>query len=138
MTLATPFVGLGGPGGVRSADNAGGHYTDTILQAGSIGDVLDTMGRKLDSAGRQLVRGVMPIDTVVCLAAGLYVFRNRERLLGPTGTAAGWRACLVAGFAGSILGSLANDSGPVLLVIGSFGLACVLAYVRGDPRLGDP
>ncbi len=138
VTLATPFVGLAALAGFDLLTNAGGHYTDTILQAGSIGDVLDTLGRKLDSAGRQLVRGVMPIDTVVCLAAGLYVFRNRERLLGPTGTAAGWRACLVAGFAGSILGSLANDSGPVLLVIGSFGLACVLAYVRGDPRLGDP
>lgn len=138
LTLATPFVGLAVLAGFDLLTSAGGHYTNTILQAGSIGDVLDTMGRKLDSARRQLVRGVMPINTAVCLAAGVYVFHNRDRLLAPTGTAGGWRACLVAGFAGSVVGSVANDSGPVLLVIGSFGLACVLAYVRGDPRLGEP
>ena len=138
LAVATPFVGLVALAGFDLVTSAGGHYTHTILQASSIGDVLDTMGRKLDSARRQLIRGVMPINTVVCLAAGMYVFRHRDRVLAPTGAAAGWRACLVAGFAGSILGSLANDSGPVLLVIGSFGLACVLGYVRGDPRLGAP
>jgi len=138
LTCATPFIGLAGLAGLDLLTHAGGHYTNTILHAASLGDVLATIRRKLDSAAGQLVKGVMPINTGVCLIAGAYVIRNRDRLLAPTGTAAGWRACLVAGFTGSILGSLANDSGPVLLVIGCFGLACVLAYVRGDPRLAEP
>jgi hypothetical protein len=138
LTGATPFIGLAALAGLDLLTNAGGHYTSTILDAGSIGDVVATVNRKLDSAWRQLRHGVMPINTAVCLAAGAYVIHNRERVLKPTGTAVGWRACLVAGFTGSILGSLANDSGPVLLVIGCFGLACVLAYVRGDPRLAEP
>jgi hypothetical protein len=137
LTGATPFIGLAGLAGLDLLTSAGGHYTNTILHAGSVGDVLDTVNRKLDSAWRQLRHGVMPIDTAICLAAGAYVIRNRDRILAPTGKAAGWRACLVAGFTGSILGSLTNDSGPVLLVIGCFGLACVLAYVRGDPRLAE-
>jgi hypothetical protein len=138
LTCATPLIGLAGLAGLDLVTNAGGHYTTTILHARSIGDVLDTVRRKLDAAAGQLVKGVMPIDTAVCLGAGCYVIRNRDHLLAPTGTAAAWRACLVAGFTGSIVGSLANDSGPVLLVIGCFGLACVLAYVRGDPRLAEP
>jgi hypothetical protein len=138
LTGATPFIGLAGLAGLDLLTNAGGHYTNTILHAGSVGDVLDTVNRKLGSASRELLHGVMPLNTAVCLAGGAYVIRNRDRVLAPTGTAAGWRACLVAGFTGSILGSLANDSGPVLLVIGCFGLACVLAYVRGDPRLAEP
>jgi hypothetical protein len=138
LVAATPFLGLAALAALDLLTRAGGHYTTTILHAGSVGDVVDTLRRKLDAAFEVLVKGVMPIDTAVCLAGGVYVIRNRDRLLAPTGAAGGWRACLVAGFAGSILGSLANDSGPVLLVIGCFGLACVLAYLRGDPRLADP
>jgi hypothetical protein len=137
VTSATPFLGLIGLAGLDLLTRAGGHYTNRILHAGSIDDVLDTLGQRLDSASRQLAHGVMPINTAVCLLGGAYMIRNRDHLLGPTGRATGWRACLVAGFVGSLLGSLANDSGPVLLVIGCFGLGCVVAYVRGDPRLAD-
>jgi hypothetical protein len=138
LTCATPFIGLACLAGLDLLTRAGGHYTNTILHAGSIDDVLDTLNRKLSSAVRQLVKGVMPILTLVCLAAGAYVIRKRDRVLAPAGTAPAWRACLVAGFTGSILGSVANDSGPVLLVIGCFGLGCVVAYLRGDPRLAEP
>jgi hypothetical protein len=138
LTIAAPFIGLAGLAALDLLTNAGGHYTTTILDAGSLADVFDTLHRKLDAALGQLVKGLMPLDTFVCLAAGVYVIRNRDRVLAPTGAAAAWRACLVAGFTGSILGSLANDSGPVLLVVGCFGLACVLAYLRGDPRLAEP
>jgi hypothetical protein len=138
LTVATPFIGLACLAGLDLVTRAGGHYTNTILHAGSLDDVFSTIDRKLDSAIGQLVKGVMPLNTAVCLAAGAYVIRNHARVLAPTGKAVAWRACLVAGFTGSILGSLANDSGPVLLVIGCFGLACVLAYLRGDPRLAEP
>jgi hypothetical protein len=45
-----------------------------------------------------------------------------------------WQAALAGGLAASIAGTLFNDSGPVLLVYGTFVLACLTAYVRGDPR----
>jgi hypothetical protein len=135
---AVPFVGLAVLAGLDLATGAGGHFTGTVLQAGSAGDVADTFRRKLEAASRELRKGVMPINTVVCLVAGAYAIRRRERVLGPVENRGGWRALLIGGFAAGVVGSLTNDSGPVLLVIASFGLACVIAYVHGGPRSEPP
>ncbi len=133
LACAVPLLGLAALAGLDLATGAGGHFTRTVLDAGSTGDVADTLRRKLDAAWRSLRRGVMPIDTVVCLAAAVYVARRRERVLGPVAGGAGWRACLVGGFVAGVLGSIFNDSGPQLLVIASFGLVCVVAYIHGRP-----
>jgi hypothetical protein len=134
---AVPFAGLGALALFDSLTGAGGHYTQTVLHANSAGDVLDTFRRKLEGAWRELRHGVMPLNTAVCLAGAAYAIRHRVRVLAPLGDAHVWWACLGGAFAGSLLGSLANDSGPLLLVVGSFGIACVIAYVRGDPRLDE-
>jgi hypothetical protein len=39
----------------------------------------------------------------------------------------------VAGIAGAVT----NDSGPLLMVVAVFVLACVSAYIQGDPKLAD-
>jgi hypothetical protein len=129
LACAVPLVGLCALAGLDLATSAGGHFTTSVLDAGSGGDLLDTLRRKLAAAGRSFRRGLLPLDTVVCLAAALWVWRARASLLDGVGV--GWRACLVGGFAGGVLGSVFNDSGPQLLVIACFGLGCVLAYLRG-------
>jgi hypothetical protein len=138
LACAVPLLGLAALAGLDLATGAGGHFTRTVLDAGSTGDLADTLRRKLDAAWRSWRRGLLPIDTVVCLAAAVYVVRQRARVLAPVAAAAGWRACLVGGFAGGVLGSVFNDSGPQLLVIASFGLGCVLAYLHGGPRSYPP
>ena len=133
LAAGVPLAGLVALAGLDLVTRAGGHFTGTVLDAGSIGDVGATIGRKLADAFRQLRRGVMPIDTAVCLAAAAYALRRPARVLGPVDGAPAWRAFVVGGFAAGVLGSLTNDSGPVLLVITSFGVACVLAYLHGRP-----
>lgn len=133
LTCAVPVIGLVGLAGLDLATGAGGHFTRTVLDAGSSHDLLDTIRRKLEAAFRQLRRGLMPLTTAVCLIAGAYVIRNRARVLGPVGDAGAWRACVFGILAAGVVGSVSNDSGPVLLVIATFGLGCVLAYVRGRP-----
>ncbi|HEX2702092.1 MAG TPA: hypothetical protein VHM72_01510, partial [Solirubrobacteraceae bacterium] len=59
--------------------------------------------------------------------------RHRRRILAPARGANAWGACLGGGLAGSMLGSLANDSGPRLLLVGCFVLVCVLGYLWGAP-----
>ncbi len=132
-----PLGGLVALAGLDLVTRAGGHFPGTVLDAGSIGDVGATIGRKLADAFRQLRRGVMPIDTAVCLAAAAYALRRPARVLGPVDGAPAWRAFVVGGFAAGVLGSLTNDWGPVLLVITSFGVAwCspTSTAVRPAPR----
>ena len=44
-----------------------------------------------------------------------------------------WQACFAGLLAGGLLGSLAADSGPRVLLIMLAGAACVLAYLQGGP-----
>ena len=56
----------------------------------------------------------------IMIAAGEWMFG-----LSPFG----WR------FAACVVGSLSNDSGPLLLVISTFAVVATTVYVRGDPGL---
>jgi len=135
VAVLAPALGLAALAALDLATGAGAHFTRTILDANSAGDVLVTFRRKLELAWDVLRHGLFPLDTIVCalaLAAGI---RYRVRLLAPVAGSAAWPAYFVAVAFGSVLGSLTNDSGPLLLVIGTFGLACVALYLRGDPRL---
>ena len=36
---------------------------------------------------------------------------------------------------GGVAGAVTNDSGPLLFVVGAFGLIVATCYIQGDPRL---
>jgi len=44
-----------------------------------------------------------------------------------------WQAAFAGGLAAGVVGSLVEDSGPVLLVVAVFALGCVGAYLWGRP-----
>jgi hypothetical protein len=135
MVCALPLLALGALALLDLATGSGSHFVRTVLDAPSLSDEADTARRKLIGAWHVLRGGLMPIDVAAALAGATYVIRHRARVLAPVAGARAWFACLGGGLFGSLLGSFTNDSGPQLLVIGSFGLACLIAYVRGDPRL---
>jgi hypothetical protein len=64
-------------------------------------------------------------------APAAYALRWRNRLYAPVADRAGRRAALAGGLFAAVAGSLANDSGPVLLVFGVVVLALTTAYIRG-------
>jgi hypothetical protein len=99
----------------------------------------DVIARRYTLAFRVLSTGAMPFITMLALLAAAYAARYRERIYAPLRGSPAWRAALAGGLTSSVVGALFNDSGPVLLVFGVFLLACVTAYVRGDPKLAaDP
>jgi hypothetical protein len=115
---------------------AGGHFTKSVLHASSLDEVLTTLLRRLELAWFVLRHGLYPLDTIICALAFAYALRHRRRALAPLGDAPAWQACFWGGAVGSVAGSLANDSGPLLLVVGTFGLMWVAAYLRGRPTAG--
>ena len=134
MACAVPIAGLAALAALDLVSGAGGHYTQSILHASSLTDLRHTFQRKLLGAWNGLRHGLMPVITAVCLAGAAYVIRKRDSVLAPVASARPWSACLIGGLAGSIAGSVTNDSGPLLLMVGSFGLASVVAYIRGSPQ----
>lgn len=110
-----------------------GHYTGSILHARSAGDLRDVIVRRYTAAWRELRNHAMPFATALALACAVAGVRLRERLLAPVGGDPTWLAALGGGLTAGVVGTLSEDSGPVLLVVAVFALGCVCAYLWGRP-----
>jgi hypothetical protein len=114
--------------------HGGGHYTGSILHARSPGDLRDVIVRRYSAAFGELHNHAMPVATFLALVCAALGLRRRERLLTPVAGDAAWQAALAGGLTAGVVGALAEDSGPVLLVVAVFALICVLAYLWGRPE----
>jgi hypothetical protein len=110
-----------------------GHYTGSILHARSAGDLRDVLVRRYTAAWRELKNHAMPFATALSLACAVAGVRMRERLLAPVGGDPAWVAALGGGLTAGVVGTLSEDSGPVLLVVAVFALGCLCAYLWGRP-----
>jgi hypothetical protein len=134
MVLASPIVGLAGLAAIDLATAHGsGHFTGSVLDARSAGDLRDIVVRRYSAAWRELREGAMPVATgFVLLYAGLGMCW-RNRLLAPVNGDPAWLAALAGGLAAGVIGAFVEDSGPVLLVVAVFALGCVVSYLSGRP-----
>jgi hypothetical protein len=132
--LIAPVAGLAGLAVLDLLTAHGsGHFTGSVLHARSAGDLRDVIVRRYKAAWQELGNEAMPAATALALAAAGLALARRDRLLAPVGGDPVWRAALSGGLAAGIVGSLVEDSGPVLLVVAVFALGCVLAYLWARP-----
>jgi hypothetical protein len=134
LAFCVPFVAVGGLAVLDLATGGNSHFTRNVLNQGS-GNFIDTILRRLELAFNALFNGRrMPFVVAAGAIAVGFAYRNRAWLYGPVPDAA-WRAALLGGLASAIGGSFFNDSGPLLFVVGAFGLIVATCYIQGDPRL---
>ena len=89
--------------------------------------------RRYTAAWGELHNHAMPVATALALLCVVFGLRRRERLLAPVAGDPAWLAALSGGLAAGVVGALAEDSGPVLLVVAVFTLGCVLTYLWAQP-----
>ncbi len=135
LALAVPALALMALAAIDIVTGGDAHFTNTVLGADGPQALARTIGRRYELAWQTFLRGVMPVVTLVAIIATVYAWRRRHVLYAAVLDSPAWQAALVGGLAGSVAGTLTNDSGPVLLAVGVFVLAWATAYVRGDPRL---
>jgi hypothetical protein len=134
IVLISPLVGLVGLALLDLATAHGtGHFTGSVLHARSPGDVRDLIVRRYTAAWEELKNRAMPVATAFALLYAGLGLRHRERLLTPVLADPAWLAALAGGLAAGVVGSLVEDSGPVLLVVAAFALGCVTTYLWGRP-----
>jgi hypothetical protein len=134
IVLVSPVVGLVALAALDLATaGGGGHFTGSVLHARSPTDVRDIIVRRYGAAWDALRNHVMPLATAVALVCAVSGVRWRTRLLAPVNGDPAWLAALGGGLAAGVVGSLVEDSGPVLLVVAMFALGCVLSYLWGRP-----
>lgn len=138
LVVIAPFVALALLAAIDLLSGGDSHFTRTVLRADGSGAWWEIFVRRFELAGRGLIRGLMPVATLVAaLTVALGIVR-RKRLLAPVNDDPGWRAGLAGAAAIGVFGALFNDSGPMLLLFAVFIALCGVIYLRGDPLSADP
>ena len=139
VVLLSPAVGLVALAALDLlAAHGSGHFTGSVLDARSTGELRDVIVRRYDGAWSELKNHAMPAASAVALAAAAVGVRRRARVLAPVAGDPAWLAALAGGLAAGFVGALVEDSGPVLLVVAIFTLGCVLTYLWCKPRAERP
>jgi hypothetical protein len=141
LLVLVPVVGLALIAGLDALTGGQSHLTRTFADAQGVGDILKIVDRRflasLESARSSRI-WTMLIVAIVMLIWG-WVRRDRlmSRLTAPGEDPAErrpYRAALVGGVAATVIGALANDSGPAILLIGTIYLTMGVLYLRGRPK----
>ena len=137
LVVIAPFAALALLAAIDLLTGGDSHFTRTVLRADGSGAWWEIFVRRIELAGRGLIRGLMPVAALIAvLTVALGVVR-RDRLLAPVGDDPAWRAGLAGAAAVGVFGALFNDSGPMLLLFAVFVALCGAIYLRGDTRLAD-
>ena len=136
IVMAAPVVGLIALAAIDLATAHGsGHFTGSVLDARSPGDIRDIVVRRYTAAWDELKNHLMPVATALALLASIFAVRNRDRVLAPVSSDPVWLAALAGGLTSGVIGALTEDSGPVLLVVAVLALGCVLSYLWASPTI---
>ncbi|MFY9487118.1 MAG: hypothetical protein WAP35_00270 [Solirubrobacterales bacterium] len=143
LMFLVPVVALGLIIGLDAVSGGESHLSRTVMRADNAGDI----GTVIDRRFRASINGAKSDGIWVFVLASLlllgWAWLKRDRLMGRlTGADEDpaarrpYRAALVGGVAATIVGALANDSGPAILIIGTIYLLMGLYYLRGRPLEG--
>jgi len=117
--VAAPLAVLALLALVDLVSGANAHLTRSVLDAGGLGDLADVAQRRLQLSAHSFSRPVLlAFLPVVALVAALAYLR-RDRLRAWVAGVPAMRAGLFGALAATVAGTLANDSGALLLEIGT-------------------
>jgi hypothetical protein len=137
LTLAVivvPFAALALLALVDLVSGANAHLTRSVLDAGGLGNLADVAQRRLQLSARSFARPVLLAFLPVVLGVGALAYLRREQLRSWLGEVPAMRAGLLGALAATLIGTLANDSGALLLEIGTSYLLVFIGFVWSESR----
>lgn len=98
---------------------ANAHLTRSVLDAGGFGDLADVAQRRLQLSVRSFGRPILLVFLPVVLGLAALTYLRRDRVRAWLVAVPALRAGLLGAIAATAIGTLANDSGALLLEIGA-------------------
>jgi hypothetical protein len=126
LVIAAPFAVLALLALIDLVSGANAHLTRSVLDAGGLGSLADLAQRRLQLSAHSFVRPILAAFLPVVAALAVLAVVYRDRLGGWLAHRPAMRAGLLGALAATAIGTLANDSGALLLVIGT---AYMLVFV---------
>jgi hypothetical protein len=130
--IAAPVAVLALLALVDLLSGANAHLTRSVLDAGGFGDLADVAQRRLQLSVRSFGRPVLLVFLPVVLGLALLAYLRRDRLRAWLADAPTLRAGLLGALAATVVGTLANDSGALLLEIGAAYLLVFTGYAWAE------
>jgi hypothetical protein len=98
---------------------ANAHLTRSVLDAGGLGDLADVAQRRLQLSAHSFARPVLLAFLPIVVLFVVLAYLHRDRLRAWVVEVPAMRAGLLGALAATVVGTLANDSGALLLEIGT-------------------
>lgn len=117
--IGAPLVVLALLALIDLLSGANAHLTRSVLDAGGFGDLADVAQRRLQLSSRSFARPVLLAFLPVVIAVAGLAYLKRARLQAWLQGVPALRAGLLGGLAATAVGTLANDSGALVLEIGT-------------------
>jgi hypothetical protein len=119
---------------------AGGdaHLSRSVLGAGGSDEVGEVLSRRLRLTARSFYDPAYPALLVVTWFLLAIGYRYRQRIMGWFGDRDAARAGFLAALGATVVGTLANDSGAILLIIGTILLALTAGFFWARAPLATP
>lgn len=136
VAMAVPVAGLGALIAIDLGVGGDAHLSRNLTRSQGLTDLAELVIRRYELMATTLTEAGTLLWVVAALLAVTFALRNRAVLYAPVRTAP-WRAVLIGGLTGGVVGALTNDSGPVLLINAVFALAAVTAYVQGQAPVAE-
>jgi hypothetical protein len=111
---------------------ANSHFTRSVLDAGGLHSLGDTAQRRLEQTARSFVRPILLVALPLVAIAVLVAVLNRARLARWVREVPAMRAALIGAVVATIVATLANDSGALLLEIGAAYLLVFLGWAWAE------
>lgn len=136
--VAAPFAVLALLALIDLLSGANAHLTRSVLDAGGLGSLADVAQRRLQLSAHSFSRPVLLAFLPLVIALAVFAWLQRDRLRAWLEGVAAMRAGLLGALAATAVGTLANDSGALLLEIGTAYLLVFVGFSWAErPQNGD-
>jgi hypothetical protein len=136
LAVVVPVLAVGALLLLDLAIGGGAHLTNTLSSSSGPGDLGKVLVRRWRLSVAGLTHGTTPISVGIAVALLVYgAVRYRELLEPVSGERERpFRAGVIGAFFATVVGALANDSGPMIVLIGTVSLLLTVGYVKSSTR----
>ena len=132
LVVAAPLAVLALIALADLVSGANAHLTRSVLDAGGLGDLADVAQRRLQLSGHSFTRPVVLVFLPLIAVLAVFAVLRRDRFQQLLENSPAMRAGLLGALAATVIGTLANDSGALLLEIGAAYLLVFVSFAWSE------
>ncbi len=136
LAVIVPVLAVAALVGLDLIIGGGAHLTRTVSSSSGPGDLGQVILRRWRLSLAGLTNGTRPISAGISVLVLIVIAWRRRAIFEPL--RASHEQVFAAGITGvfvaTVIGALANDSGPLIVMVGAASLLLAVAYVHASPR----